>query len=199
MTVDVVDTTAPALVSAAGIAEPAVARRSKPQRALRPLLVLSRCRDPLLRLGQRRVRRAPLAHATVGRYQIDDGGRRRDGRGRRDRRAVAPVPGAGVLRAYRRGGPARPGHGRERSRRRSRRSSARRRLVGRLLPPGDCLAVRAPERRARDVRLLGAVVPGTGPVLETGRDHRHQRRRTRASPPAHDGARARLPGRRRHR
>ncbi len=39
MTVDVVDTTAPALVSAAGIAEQAVARRSKPQRALRPLLV----------------------------------------------------------------------------------------------------------------------------------------------------------------
>jgi exopolysaccharide biosynthesis polyprenyl glycosylphosphotransferase len=39
MTVDVVDTTGPALVSAAGIAEHAAARRSKPQRALRPLLV----------------------------------------------------------------------------------------------------------------------------------------------------------------
>src|SRR5262245_40629711 len=39
MTVDVVHTTGPALVSAAGIAEQGAARRSKPQRALRPLLV----------------------------------------------------------------------------------------------------------------------------------------------------------------
>ena len=39
MTVDVVDTNGPALVSVAGVAEQAAARRSKPQRALRPLLV----------------------------------------------------------------------------------------------------------------------------------------------------------------
>ena len=200
MTVDVVDTSGQRGVIPPGrVAEPATPGRSRPPRALRPLLVFL---DAATLFVGWCCAVAFAHHQRTGLWS-----------GIPSLTVAAVATAAGIVTAALSGlylarvcsvrtvevALARAGDRGQHGGRCTGRLENRRRPACRLLLAGGTLVVRVAQRRARDLLELDQGIEGPRPVRAPDRDRRHERRRSRAAPSPVGRARARLPGRRCHR